>query len=413
MTTQDIRFTTSPVRYDTLHSGHESTAAVHAGARRAKPYHSLIDPIVPTSTYTFDNTADLVSYMEAHLAGKDQGRVEYGRYGNPTVSAVEERLAALEGAEQAVLLGSGMASITTTLLTFLSAGDELIITDDCYRRTRQFCKEFLKKLKIGCTVVPMGDYTALERAIGPRTRLLVSETPTNPYLRVLDVERFAQIGRQYGIPTLVDSTFATPFNLQPLSWGIDLVAHSATKYLGGHNDLLAGVVAGSREKIAAIRETNGVMGAVSDANTAYFLLRGLKTLGVRVRHQNDTGLQVAQFLAAHPAIERVWYPGLPSHPDHETAVRQMSGFGGVVSFTVRGDLRRTAQFVDALQIPYISPSLGGTESLVGQPALVSYYPYSPEERRALGIGDNLVRLALGLEDADDLIADLKQALAYI
>lgn len=413
MTTQDIRFTTSPVRYDTLHSGHESTAAVHAGARRAKPYHSLIDPIVPTSTYTFDNTADLVSYMEAHLAGKDEGRVEYGRYGNPTVSAVEERLAALEGAEQAVLLGSGMAAITTTLLTFLSTGDHLVITDDCYRRTRQFCGDFLKKLKIGCTVVPMGDYIALERAIGPRTRLLVSETPTNPYLRVLDVERFAEIGRRYGVTTLVDSTFATPLNLQPLNWGIDLVVHSATKYLGGHNDLLAGVVAGSREKIASIRETNGVMGAVGDANTAYLLLRGLKTLGVRMRHQNDTGLQVAQFLAANPAIERVWYPGLPSHPDHETAVRQMSGFGGVVSFTVRGDLLRTAQFVDALQIPYISPSLGGTESLVGQPALVSYYPYSPEERRALGIGDNLVRLALGLEDADDLIADLKQALAFI
>jgi len=413
MTTQDIRLTTSPIRYDTLHSGHESTAAVHAGERRAKPYHSLIDPIVPTSTFTFDNTADLVEYMEAHQAGHDQGRVEYGRYGNPTISAVEERLAALEGAEQAVLFSSGMASITTTLLSFLSAGDHLVITDDCYRRTRQFCLEFLKKLNISCTVVAMGDYQALERSINARTKLLVSETPTNPYLRVLDVERFAEIGRRYGVITLVDTTFATPFNLQPLNWGIDLVAHSATKYLGGHNDLLAGVVAGSREKIATIRETNGVIGAVSDANNAYLLLRGLKTLGVRVRHQNDTGLQVAQFLAAHPAIEQVWYPGLPSHPDHETALRQMRGFGGVVSFTVRGDLLRTSQFIDALQIPYISPSLGGTESLVGQPALVSYYPYSPEERRALGIEDNLVRLALGLEDADDLIADLKQALSFI
>ncbi|MEJ5203387.1 MAG: PLP-dependent transferase, partial [Anaerolineales bacterium] len=226
-------------------------------------------------------------------------------------------------------------------------------------------------------------------------------------------ERFATIARRHGVLSLVDSTFATPLNLRPLEWGVDLVIHSATKYLGGHNDLLAGVVAGRTEIINPIREITGVLGSIPDPHNAYLLIRGLKTLSLRVTHQNCTGFEVAKFLEKHPAVETVWYPGLASHPDHKVAARQMAGFGGVVSFTIRGDLQTTSLFVDRLQIPYISPSLGGTESLVIQPALMSYYDVAPEERQRLGIRDNLVRLALGLEDSSDLIADLEQALAGV
>lgn len=387
-----------------------STRAVHAGAHRLKPYHSLIEPVVQTATYTFDDSADVCAFHEAQKTGDTGGRLEYGRYGNPTVTAAEERLAALEGANSALLVSTGMAAITTTLLSLLPTGSHVILTDDCYRRTRQFCLEFLPRLGITCTIVPFGDYDAIRQAVRPETRVLLSETPTNPYLRILDLEQFAAIGRENNLVTLVDTTFATPFNVRPLEWGVDLVVHSATKYLGGHNDLLAGVVAGRAELITPLREYAGVLGPIADPQNAYLLLRGLKTLGLRVERQNRSGQQVAEFLAAHPLVEQVWYPGLETHPDHSTAFRQMDGFGGVVSFSVRGDLHVTSRFIDALKIPYITPSLGGLESLVNQPALMSYYDFTPEQRRAIGIRDNLVRLALGIEDAHDLIADLDQAL---
>ncbi|MGH2592342.1 MAG: trans-sulfuration enzyme family protein [Anaerolineae bacterium] len=298
--------------------------------------------------------------------------------------------------------------------------------DDAYRRTRQFCLTFLKRLGIEATVVPMGDYAAMEAAIRPNTRLIVSESPTNPYLRVLDLERVADIARRHNVRTLIDSTFATPINQRPIEFGIDLVLHSATKYLGGHNDLLAGAVTGSASFIALLRQQLWMLGAVSDPHNAYLLLRGLKTLALRVARQNENGLRVAGFLEAQPKVERVWYPGLPSHPDHATARAQMSGFGGVVTFEVRGDpstlscagiaghaLAAASRLVDAVRIPIIAPSLGGVETLIEQPALMSYYELSTEERLAVGILDNLVRLSLGIEDADDLIADLAQALERV
>ncbi len=392
----------------------DSTRSVHAGTARNKAYGSLTTPIVQTATYTFRDTAALVDFMEAKTWGDGEFREEYGRYGNPTVQAVEQKLAALDGAEDAVLYASGMNAVTSLLLTVLSSGAHVIMTDDCYRRTRQFCLTYLKRFGIETTVVPMGDYDALEAAIIPKkTRFIISESPTNPYLRVADLERIVEIARKYRIRTLIDSTFATPVNQRPYEFGIDFVLHSATKYLSGHNDILAGVIVGRADRIKALKDARGVLGGVVDPQNAFLLERGIKTLGLRVRQQNATAQAVAEYLESHPAIERVWYPGLASHPDHDIAVRQMEGFGGVVSFEVVGDLETTSRFIDRMRIPYIAPSLGGVESLIEQPAIMSFYELSTEERLALGMKDNLVRFAIGIEDADDILNDLEQALSFI
>lgn len=391
-----------------------STRAVHAGARRNKAFNSLTEPVVQTATYTFRDTQDLIDYMERRTWGDGEDREEYGRYGNPTVNAVERKLAALDGAEEAVLYASGMNAVTSVLLTILPTGSHIVMTNDCYRRTRQFCQTMLARLGIETTVVQMGDYDAMEAAIVPKkTRILISESPTNPYLRVADVERFADIGRRHRVMTMIDSTFATPINQRPLEWGIDLVLHSATKYLSGHNDILAGVVTGRADRIKALRDARGILGGVVDPHAAYLLDRGIKTLGVRMGQQNANALAVAQYLENHPAIDRVWYPGLPSHPDYAIAAEQMNGFGGVVTFEVKGDLKTTSDFIDRLRIPYIAPSLGGVESLIEQPAIVSYWDKTSEERAALGMKDNLVRFAVGIEDTDDLLNDLEQGLAGV
>ena len=391
-----------------------STRAVHGGTDRVKPHHALTTPIVQTATYTFENTQALIDYMESKTWGDGSDRKEYARYGNPTVTAVEKRIAVLEGGGDALLYASGMAAITSLLLSVLPTGAHIVMTSDCYSRTRQFCQTFLKRLGITTTVVENGDYDAMEAAIIPKkTRFIISESPTNPYLRIADLERIAELGRKYRVRTLIDSTFATPINQRPLEWGIDFVMHSATKYFSGHNDLLAGVIIGRADRIKALRDARGVMGGVVDPQNAYLLERGLKTLGVRVRQQNETTQLVAEYLESHPAIDRVYYPGLKSHPDHDIALAQMDGFGGVVSFEVNGDLETAAQFVDALEIPYIAPSLGGVESLIEQPAIMSYFEKSTEERLELGMKDNLVRFAVGIEDANDLIADLEQALAVV
>jgi cystathionine gamma-synthase len=390
-----------------------STQAVHAGEDKVKPYHALTMPIVQTSTYAFEDTAALIEHMQRKEDQQPLLRDEYGRYGNPTQRVVERKLAALDGGEDALLYASGMCAITSTMLTLLSAGDHVVFTDDCYRRTREFCLSYLQRFGIETTMVPMGDYAALEGAIQDNTRMIFSETPTNPYMRILDLERVVAIARRHDVKVLLDSTFATPCNLRPLEFGVDLVTHSVTKYLGGHNDLLGGVVIGPAETIAKLKEAQGVLGGVPDAHNAYLLLRGLKTLAIRVAKQNENGMKVARFLESHPKIRCVYYPGLPSHPDHDLAARQMAGFGGVVSFEPEADLAKTSTFIDAVRIPYIGPSLGGVESIIEQPALMSHFTLNREERLAIGIKDELVRYALGIEDADDLIADLAQALEKI
>ncbi len=390
---------------------HLSTQAVHAGEERRKPHSALTTPIVQTSTYVFEDTAEVRAFVRRKAAGEPRGREEYGRYGNPTQTAAERKIAALEGGERALLFSSGMNAITSTLLTLLGSGDHLVLVDGCYRRTRQFAREYLARWGVETTLVPIDDASALAAAIRPSTRVIFAETPTNPYLRVMDLSRMAGVAGQRGIVIVVDSTFATPVNMRPLEHGLDLVIHSATKYLGGHNDLLAGAVVGSDELLARIEATRGVLGGVSSPDAAYLLLRGMKTLDLRVRRQNDNGLRLARFLEGHPAVHRVYYPGLPSHPDYEVARRQMTGFGGVVSFEIDGDLEETGRFIDRLRLPYIGPTLGGVESIAQQQAI--FISLDPEERRASGISDSLVRYAVGIEAAEDLIADLDQALAGV
>lgn len=400
-----------------------ATQSVHGrvNGRRPQANHALTTPIVQTATYTFSDTADLCAFMEAKMWGGDPElarRGEYGRYGNPTARAVEQRIAALEGAGDALLFPTGMSAVTNVLLSILPTGSHVIFTDDCYRKTRHFCQTFLRRLGIASTQVPMGDYEALSDAIQPNTRLIISESPTNPYLRVVDLERLVAIAREHKVKTIIDATFATPINQRPLAFGVDLVLHSATKYLSGHNDIMAGVVAGDTGLIHALRQAQGTLGGVVDPHVAYLLERGLKTLALRVAQQNRTAQAVAGYLEGHPKVERVWYPGLTSHPDHEVAQRQMGGCGGVISFEVTAAAGETAlvttsRFIDAMTIPYIAPSLGGVESLIEQPALMSYYELSTEERLAVGIKDNLVRFAVGIEDCEDILADLAQALAQI
>ena len=383
-----------------------STMSVHGGEPRQKPSHALTTPIVQTTTYTWANSQELKDYFD----GKIDERIDYGRYGNPTQKVAESKLAALEGAADCLLFASGMGAMTTVLYALLSRGTHVVITDDSYRRTRQFLNAMLPRYGIEISTVPAGDYEALEDAIKPTTRVLVSESPTNPYNRILDLERFGAIGRKHRVKTVIDATFATPYNVRPLDWGVDLVMHSASKYLGGHNDLLAGAVLGSRDLIGGIRSLQATTGAIVDPFAAYLLVRGLKTFALRMERQNQSAQTIAEFLAAHPRVERVHYPGLPSHPGHDVAKKQMRGFGGVVSFEVRGDLDAASRVVDACTIPYIAASLGGVESLIEQPAIMSFYELTTEERLQVGIKDNLIRYAVGIEDADDLIADLAQAL---
>jgi cystathionine gamma-synthase len=383
----------------------DSTRAVHAGERDHQATHAVTTPIYQTSTFWFRDSDELKAFQE----GRSK-RDEYGRYGNPTWRAVERKICELEGAEETVLFASGMCAATTLFLALLPQGSHMVITSDCYRRTRQFIGEYLTKLGVETTVIEPADVKQLSDAIRDDTVLFFTESPTNPYLRVIDLPEAARVAHARGVKVVIDSTFASPTNHRPLDDGADLVIHSATKYLGGHNDLLCGVAAGPSQIMGPVREAVGVLGGVTDANSAWLLLRGLKTLALRMERHNQNAATLARWLEGHPQVRRVWYPGLPSHPDHAAARQLMKGFGGVVTFEVEGDLDATCRFIDACRIPYIAPSLGGAESLIEMPAIMSFWDQTPERRQELGITDSLVRLSCGIEDADDLIADLDQAL---
>jgi cystathionine gamma-synthase len=387
-----------------------STDSVHTGDDRRKAYDSVPMSIVQTSTYSFADTAEIVAHTEGRHPDGERG--EYGRYGNPTVRAVERRLAALEGTEDAALFSSGMAAMSTSTLALTKGGAHVVLFQDCYRMTLEFVTDVLARFGVAHTLLPAGDVAALPDALRPETRLVLSESPTNPYLSCVDLERVAAACKsRRTVKSMIDATFATPVNCRPAAFGIDLVVHSATKYLAGHNDVLAGVVCGPTGLVSIIRDLRGVLGAVCDPHAAFLVGRGLKTLSLRVERQNATALALAQRLEKHPRIERVFYPGLASHPSHAVARAQMRGFGGVVSFVVKGGLSAGSRMVDAVKLARIGPSFGGVESLIEQPAVMSYYEMTTEQREAVGIADGLIRLAVGIEDAADLIADIEQALS--
>ncbi len=389
-----------------------ATLAIHGTARVPKAYHSVSTPIVQTSNYYFNTTAEVLEFMTAKSKGRLVREHEYSRYGNPTQQECERKLAAVEGAERAVLFSSGMSAVVLTLMTYMKRDRHIIFTNDCYRQTRDFANNLLSQFGIEVSLVdPTAE--AIGKAIRPNTNIIFTESPTNPYLRVLDLPAIVKVARKHRVMTIIDATLAAPYNIKPLDMGVDIVIHSATKYLGGHNDLLAGVALGNHKKLDALYRMQRMIGATPGPFTCFLLERGLKSFALRMEHHNRTGMAVALMLESHPKIEKVWYPGLKSHPDYKVARKQMRGFGSLISFLVKGGERETRKFIDALKLFLITPSLGGTESLVTQMWVMSFFDYSEEYRRSIGMVDNLVRIALGLEDVDDLIADLKQALDKI
>ena len=389
-----------------------ATLGVHGKSRVPHAHYAVSTPIVQTSNYYFDNTDEVYEFMKAKSEGRMIREHEYGRYGNPTQQECERKLAAIEGSERAVLFSTGMSAVILTLLTYMRPDGHIIFTSDCYRQTRDFATNTLSKFGIQVSMVdPTAE--AIEKAIKPNTNIIFTESPTNPYLRVLDLPAIVKVAQKYKVLTVIDATLATPYNIKPLDLGIDIVIHSATKYFGGHNDLLAGVTLGKHDLLNELYRMQRMIGAIPGPLTCFLLERGLKTFGLRMEHHNRAGIKVAQMLESHPKIEKVWYPGLSSHPDHSVAAKQMKGFGSVITFLLKGGDTETRKFIDGLDLFLITPSLGGSESLVTQMSMMSFFDYPEDYRRNIGIVDNLVRLALGLEDIDDLISDLKQALAKI
>ncbi|TYI86260.1 hypothetical protein E1A91_D04G052700v1 [Gossypium mustelinum] len=389
----------------------DGSITVHAGERlgRGIVTDAITTPVVNTSAYFFKKTQELIDFKE-----KRHTSFEYGRYGNPTTVVAEEKISALEGAESTLIMASGMCASTVMLMALVPAGGHIVTTTDCYRKTRIFIETILPKMGISATVIDPADVDGLESALNKnKVSLFFTESPTNPFLRCVDIEKVSKLCHSKGTLVCIDGTFATPLNQKALALGADLVLHSATKFIGGHNDVLAGCISGSEKLVTEIRTLHHILGGTLNPNAAYLIIRGMKTLHLRVQQQNSTALRMAEVLEAHPRVKRVYYPGLPSHPEHEIAKRQMTGFGGVVSFEVDGDLTTTIKFVDALKIPYIAPSFGGCESIVDPPAIMSYWDLSQAERSKYGILDNLIRFSFGVEDFEDLKADLLQALESI
>lgn len=385
-----------------------STRAVHAGEPDRQYMDSITTPIVMTSSYTFDNMEDVIDYVT-----KKVDRFEYGRYGNPTTAIVIKKLRELENAEDAEVFDCGMTAVSCTLLGLLANGDHVIITDDAYKKTLMFCEKVLPRFGVRATVSKMGDYNQMEDLLkkNPGTKVVLSESPTNPYLNIADMDILSDLKSRYGFSLVVDSTFASPVNQRPLEQGADVVIHSATKYLGGHNDLLGGAVLGRKSLLEQIRDYRNTTGGVMDPMTSYMLLRGLKTLAIRMQRHNENAMTIARWLEKHDKVRRVYYPGLPSHRDYERAKKFMTGFGGVVTFELEADLEQTKRFLNNLHLFKIGPSFGGVEALITHPMTISYYDYAPEERKRLGILDELIRMSVGIEDAQDLIADIEHGLS--
>jgi cystathionine beta-lyase/cystathionine gamma-synthase len=382
-----------------------STKAVRGGERPDPETGAVVTPIYETSVFSFASTRDLIDAVSEKSA-----RDVYTRWSNPTVTAAEMKIAELEGAEDCAVFSSGMAAISTAILSQVSPGDHIVSLRDVYGGTVALFSDLMSRFGVRTTFVEATDANEINSAVRSDTKVLFLETPTNPTLKLVDLVRAAELAQKKGAKVLVDNTFASPYNQQPLQFGCSAAIHSATKYLAGHNDVTAGAVAGPRELIEPMKKLRRTLGGTLDPHGAWLLLRGMKTLALRMAKHNSNGQEVAEYLENHRKVEKVYYPGLRTHPQHSLAERQMKGFGGVVSFEVKGDLSHTMRFVDNLKLALIGTSLGGAETLVSQPSTASHFFMDPEERRKAGIGESLVRLSLGIEDADDIISDLAQAL---
>jgi cystathionine gamma-synthase len=387
------------------HRFHPETESVRGGANLDKRNAPMAQPIYQTSTFQVTDSDQQLCATSTDMF--------YTRYGNPTHTAVESAIAELEGADTAQLFASGMNAITTSILALVKSGDHIVAQIDIYGGVTKFLSVWLPKLGVETTFVDATDYSQHGAAIRPNTKLLYLESPTNPTLKVVDLRKVVAIAREHNLITLIDSTFATPINQRPVEFGIDVVLHSGTKYFGGHTDLICGVAAGRRDLIDQIHSTRTTLGGVMDPHAAFMLLRGIKTLAVRVERQNESGLRIAEFLARHPKVRSVNYPFLQDHPQRAVAVEQLRGGGGVLSFEVDGTGNDAKHFSEALRLFTLAPSLGGVESLVSIPVLTSHAMISAEHRRKMGVTEQLVRLSVGIENADDLIADLEQALAAV
>jgi methionine-gamma-lyase len=382
------------------------TTAIHSGEpRRHGVGAAVVTEICRSSTFTFSSTAEMKRWAE----GKSNAYI-YTRYGNPTLSVAEEKIAALEGAEAGVVTSSGMAAISSALLGALKQGDELISTAQLYGGTFRLMRDVFPDMGITVRHAPT-TLEGIESLVSPRTKVLYVETPTNPTLRLVNLEKAIAFAKNHNLVSIIDNTFATPVLQQPLKLGFDIVVHSATKYLGGHSDIIAGAAAGSRKWMDRIRHMVIYLGGSMDPGAAFLLIRGMKTMGVRVERQCKNAMAVAQFLEKHSKVARVHYPGLKSHPDHALAKKQMRGFGSMMAFDLKGGLPAARKFCDRVQLFLLAASLGGVESLVVLPIYSSHYRMSLRELEQAGVTPGTVRVSVGLEDSADLIADLKQALA--
>lgn len=384
---------------------HLETQAVRGGTDLSKKNAPMATPIYQTSTFEVSDNEEQLRVTPTDMF--------YTRYGNPTNTVAQNAVAELEGTERALLFSSGMNAITTSILALLKAGDHVVSQRDIYGGAAKFFGQWLPKFGVETTLVDTTEYEQHERAIRPNTKLLYLESPTNPTLRVVDLRRAVSIAKKNNLLTMIDSSFATPINCRPAEFGIDLVMHSATKYLAGHHDVVCGLVTGRAELIEKIHATRTTLGGVMDPHAAFLLLRGIKTLAVRVQRQNENALRVAQFLSRHPAVRSVHYPFLEGHPQRALAMAQMRGGGGMVSFEVEGTGEDARKLSEALNLFTLAPSLGGVDSLVCIPVLTSHAMIPAEQRAKMGVTEQLIRISVGIENADDLIADLEQALASV
>jgi methionine-gamma-lyase len=383
----------------------DATLAIHAGEEKYRLGTAVGVEIARTANFTFANAEEMKLWAE----GKSDAYI-YTRYGNPTLRIAEKKLAALEGAEDAVVAASGSAAISSALLALLRAGDEVIATRQLYGGSYKLLRDVFPQLAITVRHVD-ANLAGIEKLVGPRTKVLYVETPTNPTLRLVDLLKAARFAQEWGLVAVVDNTFASPVLQKPLTMGFHIAVHSASKYLSGHSDVIAGAAAGSATLIRQVRANMIQMGGSMDPEAAYLLIRGMKTLAVRMDRQCQTAMSVAKYLAQHPKVARVHYPGLPAHPDHQLAKRQMRDFGAMMAFDLKGGLKAARRFCDRVRVFLLAASLGGVESLVVLPIYTSHYKMSIEELRAASVEPGTVRVSIGLEDPEDLIEDLRQALA--